>query len=96
MEKKDKIKREVKRKIEDIRNKAKTAQDKLEKEENPSDELRKAVDEMNDARKKLDETYEGIKEDTDVKWDEIEKNIFKDINTFNDSFEKAGKMFTGR
>ncbi|MFP4664466.1 MAG: hypothetical protein ACLFM1_08560 [Bacteroidales bacterium] len=96
MENKDKIKREVKRKIEDVRNKAKMAQEKLEKEENPSDELKKAVNEMDDARKKLDNIYEGIKEETDVKWDEIEKNIFKDINTFNDAFNKAGKMFTGR
>jgi len=96
MEKKGKIKKEVKRKIDDIRNKVKTTKEKLENEENPSAELKKTVTEMENASKNLDEIYESIKEKIDIEWDKIEKNIFQNINSFDNLFTKAETMFTGK
>ncbi len=96
METQDKIKREVKRKIDDIRSKFFEAHEQLEREENPSLELKNLIKELEDIQKKLDEKYEGIKTQTDVNWSEIDKAIFKDINAFNSAFEKAGTLFSGK
>ena len=90
------IKKDIKRKIDDLEGQLIEVKNKLEKEENPSDELKSLVNEMEDIQKDITSRYESEKNKADADWDEIDKNIYQDIQSFKKSMTKAGTLFSGK
>src|SRR6056297_346128 len=90
------IKQDIKRKIDDLEGQLIEVKNKLEKEENPSDELKSLVNEMEDIQKDITSRYESEKNKADADWDEIDKNIYQDIQSFKKSMTKAGTLFSGK
>lgn len=37
--------------------------------------------------------YEKIENESDRSWDEFQKNIYQDLETFDNAFKKAGSLF---
>ena len=89
------IKKDIKRKIDDLEGQLIEVKNKLEKEVKPTDELKSLVNEMEDIQKDITSRYESEKNKADADWDEIDKNIYQDIQSFKKSITKAGTLFSG-
>ncbi len=91
----DKLKKEIKEKIDDISNKAISIRERLSKEDNPSEELSKLSQELDKIEKELQEKYDTLNAEPNADWDDFEKNIHRSMNSFNDAFKRAGTLFRG-
>jgi exonuclease VII large subunit len=92
---KDKLKKEIKQKIDDIKNKALSIRERLSKEDNPSEELSKSSQQLDQTENELQAKYDTLNAEPNADWDEFEKNIHKSIGSFDEAFRKAGTLFRG-
>jgi sugar-specific transcriptional regulator TrmB len=89
------IKQDIKRKIDELEGKLIEAKNKLNNEKNPSDELKSLVDELENIHRDISKRYDSEKTKAKPDWDEIDKNIYQDIQSFKKSMTKAGTLFSG-
>lgn len=57
------------------------------------DDLDALIRSMEQARDKISSQLDKDGDKEGHEWDKIEKNIYRDIESFNDAFRKAGELF---
>lgn len=57
------------------------------------DEFERLIRELEEIRDRIKTEYEEMEESGEERWDQVDKNIYQDLEAFRSSFKKAGSMF---
>ncbi|MBS0010306.1 MAG: hypothetical protein KFF49_02785 [Bacteroidales bacterium] len=88
----EKLKLEAKEKLEDISSIIEKIKNQ-KVEELDKIEYEALVKELEDIRNKMKEKFDAFDSSVEKKWDEFDKNIYQDIQSFNNAYMKAGHIF---
>ncbi|WP_462281495.1 hypothetical protein [Salinivirga cyanobacteriivorans] len=88
-----KLKQNIKAKIDDINSKVLSIRERLSKEENPDDELQKLLLQLEKIQTELTEKFDTLEANPEADWDEFDKNIHQSMKSFNQAFTRAGTLF---
>lgn len=83
----------VKRNLQEISEKINEMQAKTYDHLGFRDDLDKLMSKMQKLRDKIQSKYDKTDKSDKKDWDALEKNIYKDIESFNRAFRKAGELF---
>lgn len=88
----EKLKLEAKQKIDDISSLLEKIKDQ-KVDEMDRIEHEALIKELEDIRNKIDEKYKALNTSVEQNWDEFDKNIYQDIESFNNAYMRAGHLF---
>ncbi|MFO7756114.1 MAG: hypothetical protein R6V34_09040 [Bacteroidales bacterium] len=88
----DKLKLEAKQKVDEISSLLEKIKDQ-KVDEMDKIEHEALVKELEDIRNKIEKEYKALDTSVEQKWDEFDKNIYQDIESFNNAYMKAGHLF---
>jgi DNA repair exonuclease SbcCD ATPase subunit len=84
---------------EKLRNQLKELTDKLDQlkhqvvDTSLKDEYESHIQKMEQIIQKMGEQYEQTEQSVDEKWDKLNTNMYRDVESFNNAFRKAGALF---
>jgi len=79
--------------ISDLTTKVEGLKSKMAGEEKKKSDLQELIDEMDTIKEKIHNEFKDMEKEDENKWDEFNKNIYYDLESFEEAFRKAGKMF---
>ena len=87
------LKRKVKQKLNEINQKIDDLKTKDIKDTTMLDQIETLILRLEAIRNEISRKYLNAEAEGAEQWDEMEKNIYKDFNAFDDAFRKTGLLF---
>jgi chromosome segregation ATPase len=79
--------------INDLTTKVEGLKSKMSGEDKKKADLKDLIDEMDSLKEKIRNKVKEAEGSEEDKWDEFNKNIYRDLESFEEAFRKAGRMF---
>lgn len=94
--KQEEFKEEIKKKIEDISEKINELKSHTPEDSSLEGEISKLVNQMEKIRDDIQNKYDRAGKSVEHNWDKITRNIYQDLESFDNAFKKAGSLFKSR
>ncbi len=79
--------------ISDLTTKVEGLKSKMTGEDKKKAGLNELIDEMDALKENIRKKFKETEDENEDKWDEFNKNIYRDLESFEEAFRKAGRMF---
>lgn len=79
--------------ISDLTTKLEGLKSKMTGEDKKKADLNELIDEMDALKEKIRNKFKETEDENEDKWDDFNKNIYRDLESFEEAFRKAGRMF---
>jgi len=86
---------QIKEKIEDLNKQVMELKNQVV-EEKVKDSFDSLISEMENTRDLIQKKYDSMKASGEEEWTKLEKNIYNDIESFDNAYKKAGALFKPR
>lgn len=79
--------------ISDLTTKLEGLKSKMTGEDKKKDDLNELIEEMDALKEKIRNKFKETEDENEDKWEEFNKTIYQDFESFEEAFRKAGRMF---
>jgi DNA repair exonuclease SbcCD ATPase subunit len=79
--------------INDLTTKVDGLKSKMTGEDKKKTDLNELIEKMDSIKENIQNKLKNAEDSGEANWDEFNKNIYRDLESFNDAFRKAGKIF---
>lgn len=89
----EELREKARQKIDDLSTKINSLKDKPLEDIAKKDRLDEIIKELEETSENIKSTYIRLMKENEKKWDEFDKNVYRDMKSFDDAFRKAGSIF---
>jgi predicted RNA-binding protein with RPS1 domain len=93
--KQEELKQQIKEKIDDLTNQIQKLKIQVV-DSSGKGSYEKLIQELEETRNVILNKYEEMKSSGEEDWSKLDKNIFADMESFNNAYKKAGALFKPR